>query len=516
MFSTILPLAAAASGVVPGVPVLDPGPTCSSTPVPIIDSETLTQSPSPSWNITFNRCCTNRPPGFLGHASDSSFIKPPDKRRWAESTDDESNSSWLTQSSKKRTRPLEKQLDQPIAGNSDRITPTNNRKIFASQENKNSIDRTTRQNKSGNVILICNVHKDLLNPSSFAKMLQKTFPNVNPKYARPLRTELSGFLVALQSSEDLNSIMNKACSVQSNFGPLAIIRKPLEKQDSTYLLCIGFPVTEEISQLTEELKNNGLIPSGSARIRDKEGNLTKLVRIQFKNPIHAASLIQEGFKFCNLFRLKFIKSNYIERTPQCFKCLKPGHWASSCKENPKCLLCGKTDHVAKNCPLKNQPAQCINCNNQHIVLYKGCPMIKKCALELKKSKTLQIPKINQQTARNPTAKESRTEFLYREQDFPKLKSNKPQIQEPQTVIMNSEPNNINALSCAILELLIRTNNNSNNSDLALAHLTAQAFNRFLKTTLNGTELINLLKKSNSPSLSKACKIISLNDDDSTY
>ena len=60
-------------------------------------------------------------------------------------------------------------------------------------------------------------------------------------------------------------------------------------------------------------------------------------------------------------------------TVNCRKCQLFGHAASNCGMNYRCVKCAH-EHGPGNCPLEDdQPATCVNCNQNHPASYRKCP-----------------------------------------------------------------------------------------------------------------------------------------------
>lgn len=71
---------------------------------------------------------------------------------------------------------------------------------------------------------------------------------------------------------------------------------------------------------------------------------------------------------------------------QCWKCQLFGHAASNCGMNYRCVKCTH-DHGPGNCPLEdNQPATCVNCNQNHPASYRKCPKYVEYLSRIQKTK----------------------------------------------------------------------------------------------------------------------------------
>ena len=70
---------------------------------------------------------------------------------------------------------------------------------------------------------------------------------------------------------------------------------------------------------------------------------------------------------------------------QCGKCQRMGHAASNCGLEYRCVKCTHS-YAPGDCPLEDeQPATCVNCNQNHPTSYKKCPVYTKYIASLKKT-----------------------------------------------------------------------------------------------------------------------------------
>lgn len=138
---------------------------------------------------------------------------------------------------------------------------------------------------------------------------------------------------------------------------------------------------------------------------------------------------------------------------QCRKCQRFGHAATNCGLEYRCVKCPNR-HAPGDCPLEDdQPATCVNCNNNHPASYKKCPEYTKYAEKLKKPQG--------QTGKNKsnTKKDNTDNFSSKSS---KVNSNQTYSQALKSNTENNhKENNLNFLSneindlfsCSLTELL---------------------------------------------------------------
>jgi hypothetical protein len=80
----------------------------------------------------------------------------------------------------------------------------------------------------------------------------------------------------------------------------------------------------------------------------------------------------------------------IPKVPQCFNCLKIGHFSKSCEENPTCEICGDKGHLYENCPKPNDKPKCANCKQEHEATDNRCEILANARREKIKEQVFHI------------------------------------------------------------------------------------------------------------------------------
>lgn len=78
--------------------------------------------------------------------------------------------------------------------------------------------------------------------------------------------------------------------------------------------------------------------------------------------------------------LFYVKSNvdpYVQRPMQCFKCLKFGHIAKTCRSKEHCIMCGLEEHKDNDGKCPRETPSCRNCNGSHKSIDSSCPIYQK-------------------------------------------------------------------------------------------------------------------------------------------
>lgn len=123
------------------------------------------------------------------------------------------------------------------------------------------------------------------------------------------------------------------------------------------------------AQLLEYLKSAGAVDVRRQRAYNiDESGATKVrqfnsVIITFRSDQPMPEEVTLGF---NVYKVREFLSPI-----QCYKCLRFGHMAKTCRGNQKCKICAGA-HSHKDCTCRRE-RRCANCNSPHAATYGGCP-----------------------------------------------------------------------------------------------------------------------------------------------
>lgn len=139
-------------------------------------------------------------------------------------------------------------------------------------------------------------------------------------------------------------------------------------------------------------------------------------------------------QYINHMKVKIEAIRNSKLIPQCKRCQRHGHTQRFCKRTPACVKCAGNHLTASCTKLRNTPAKCINCNEEHPANYRGCIIAKQ--LQRRRDDANKPKKILSQQ-RSQTQNTVRTGVSYTQ-----ATQNKPVEPTPTTMTTDSTMMNI--------------------------------------------------------------------------
>lgn len=144
------------------------------------------------------------------------------------------------------------------------------------------------------------------------------------------------------------------------------------KQERAFRVVIkNIHFSTPVEDIKEELENNGHIVRNIINARSRIN----------KKPLSMFFVDLEPNKGNkNVYSIRSISNALVIIEPpkkfkevvQCFRCQEFGHTKKYCKKSFRCVKCGM-DHSTISCnKVRDLPAKCVNCNQNHPANYKGC------------------------------------------------------------------------------------------------------------------------------------------------
>lgn len=167
------------------------------------------------------------------------------------------------------------------------------------------------------------------------------------------KTIAEGISIQPSSVDDYRAIIKvlKELNAQSHTYQL-----PSEK--SLHVILRGVPEPVDVTDIRQELQDNGFHPETVARLR----------RYKDKSPMPLVLImVPKTEKY--IFHLKQMASVVITvesqksktSISQCFRCLRFGHAQSRCTVKPRCVKCAGEHHRTECNKNKGTPPKCANC-----------------------------------------------------------------------------------------------------------------------------------------------------------
>lgn len=259
---------------------------------------------------------------------------------------------------------------------------------------------TSGKNKTKLRIPPITITKDFKNPKVAISNIQDMLKGkVNFKILK------EGYIVTLESLDDHSSMKDFLAKQKLPFYTYTTSdKKPLR------LVVKGVHHSYTPEEITDDLATKNVNVLSVQPMFAKGKAKMDMFIVNFEQGTNTTELTKKIKYICNqcVSWHKFIKKDV---GTQCRKCQRFGHAASNCGLEYRCVKCPHR-HAPGDCPLEDdQPATCVNCNNDHPASYKKCPVYLKYADKLKKSPGK--PGNNQTTVKvsNPTAHSSKNSLV---------------------------------------------------------------------------------------------------------
>jgi len=129
-------------------------------------------------------------------------------------------------------------------------------------------------------------------------------------------------------------------------------------------------------------------------------------------------------KYVFLCRNRYEVYPYISKVKICFSCHRISHISKNCRGKSRCLFCGNdVPESPSSCPKKDDNLHWINCQGEHLVNSRDCPLIMKHRMILSLAASENIPLIEAKRKILQSTVIPR-DITYDYSNFPLLNSNK--------------------------------------------------------------------------------------------
>lgn len=286
------------------------------------------------------------------------------------------------------------------------------------------------------------ITKPFLNPKDAISNIQKTLKGkVSFKILR------EGYNVTLETMDDHDSLKEFLAKQKIPFYTYTTLdKKPVR------LVLKGVHHTYTPEDITLDLSTQNVKAVGVQPMFSKGKVPMDMFIVNFEHGTKISELMKTVKYICyqSVSWQPFIKKDV---GTQCRKCQRFGHAASNCGLEYRCVKCTHR-HSPGDCPLEDdQPASCVNCNNNHPANYKKCSAYIKYTESLKKFQAKSgITKSNSKSSNNVNSY-SDSSKVKRNLSYSQVVAPKKQQKESNNSLnfLSSEIDNL--FNCSLTELL---------------------------------------------------------------
>ena len=241
---------------------------------------------------------------------------------------------------------------------------------------------------------------DLPTSTTFSKFIEMLHPNAHArKIINVARSkDNSGFILTFKSHEEAEAFLKTPFNNNLDFSKIRYTKKPNLRCD-VLIHNISPSISEE--EIKQEIENNLNIKLFSVyRLTRQVRQLTATQNLYNGKPVQyiptntvKITINQRDEKHFENYIVLFTYNRCRTSRPppppvvaQCLKCFQFNHSTEQCTQRfDTCKLCGGP-HALASCTKSIDDKKCVNCSENHLPTYKGCPIYKhtfKIAREIK-------------------------------------------------------------------------------------------------------------------------------------